>query len=52
VTVNGQPGFIFATEQALGGVLALDIVEQRIRGIRFVANPDKLRALTQAGTQF
>jgi RNA polymerase sigma-70 factor, ECF subfamily len=50
-TVNGQPGFIFATEYALGGVLALDIVEQRIRAIRFVANPDKLRALTQMGGQ-
>ena len=48
-TVNGQPGFIFATEYALGGVLALDIVEQRIRGIRFVANPDKLRAITHMG---
>jgi len=46
-TVNGQPGFIFSTEHALGGVLALDIVDARIHGIRFVANPDKLRALTQ-----
>ncbi len=42
VIVNGQPGFIFATDFALGGVLALDIVDQHIRGIRFVANPDKL----------
>jgi hypothetical protein len=50
-SVNGQPGSIFATTYAVGGVLALDIVEQRIRGIRFVANPDKLRAIlsTQTG---
>jgi RNA polymerase sigma-70 factor (ECF subfamily) len=51
VTVNGQPGFIFATEYALGGVLGLDIVDQRIHGIRFVANPDKLRAISQTSTQ-
>jgi RNA polymerase sigma-70 factor (ECF subfamily) len=44
-TVNGQPGFIFTTEHTLGGVLVLDIVDGRIQGIRFVANPDKLRAL-------
>jgi RNA polymerase sigma-70 factor (ECF subfamily) len=44
-TVNGQPGFIFTTEHGLGGVLALDVVDGRIQGIRFVANPDKLRAL-------
>jgi RNA polymerase sigma-70 factor (ECF subfamily) len=49
-TVNGQPGFILATEYAVGGVLALDIVEQRIRGIRFVANPDKLRAILSSQT--
>ena len=42
--VNGQPGFIFSTDYGLGGVLALDIVDTRIQGIRFVANPDKLRA--------
>jgi RNA polymerase sigma-70 factor (ECF subfamily) len=47
VTVNGQPGFIFGTESALGGVLALDIVDEHIAGIRFVANPDKLRAITE-----
>lgn len=49
VTVNGQPGFIFATEFSLGGVLALDIFQERIAGIRFVANPDKLRAITETG---
>ncbi len=49
--VNGQPGFIFATEYTLGGVLSLDIVEQHIRGVRFVANPDKLRAVSQTGGQ-
>ena len=50
-TVNGQPGCIFATEYGLGGVLALDIVNARIQGIRFVANPDKLRALARRPEQ-
>jgi RNA polymerase sigma-70 factor (ECF subfamily) len=50
-TVNGQPGFIFTTDLGLGGVLALDIIEGRIQGIRFVANPDKLRALARAPEQ-
>jgi RNA polymerase sigma-70 factor (ECF subfamily) len=45
--VNGQPGYLFMTEHGLGGVLALDISGARIQGIRFVANPDKLRALTR-----
>jgi RNA polymerase sigma-70 factor, ECF subfamily len=49
VTVNGQPGFIFGTDFALGGVLALDIVDGRIQGIRFVANPDKLHAISDTG---
>jgi RNA polymerase sigma-70 factor (ECF subfamily) len=49
VTVNGQPGFIFGTDFAVGGVLALDIVDERIHGIRFVANPDKLRAISETG---
>jgi RNA polymerase sigma-70 factor (ECF subfamily) len=47
LTVNGQPGFIFATEHAVGGVLSLDIVEQRVHAVRFVANPDKLRAISE-----
>jgi RNA polymerase sigma-70 factor (ECF subfamily) len=49
-TVNGQPGFIFATEFGLGGVLALEIVAERIAGICFVANPDKLRAILKTET--
>jgi RNA polymerase sigma-70 factor (ECF subfamily) len=51
VTVNGQPGFIFANEFQLGGVLALDIRDQRIAGVRFVANPDKLRAISRTEAQ-
>ena len=46
-TVNGQLGFVLATEFGVGGVLALDIVDQHICGVRFVANPDKLRAFPQ-----
>jgi RNA polymerase sigma-70 factor (ECF subfamily) len=44
VVVNGQPGFVFASEFGRG-VLALDVVDGRIHGIRFVANPDKLQRL-------
>jgi RNA polymerase sigma-70 factor (ECF subfamily) len=47
VRVNGQPGFVFATEYGRG-VLALDVLDGRIHGIRFVANPDKLRGLPSA----
>jgi len=50
-TVNGQPGFVFATEFGVGCVLALDIVDQHICGVRFVANPDKLRAISPTGGQ-
>lgn len=50
-TVNGQPGFIFTTDRGIGGVVVLDISDERIHGIRFVANPDKLRSLARTSDQ-
>jgi RNA polymerase sigma-70 factor (TIGR02957 family) len=44
--VNGQPGAVFLdAEGKLIGVLALDIAEDRVQGVRSVVNPDKLRHL-------
>jgi RNA polymerase sigma-70 factor (TIGR02957 family) len=46
VEVNGQPGAIVVdSEDRLIGVMALDIAEDRIQGVRSVVNPDKLRHL-------
>jgi RNA polymerase sigma-70 factor (TIGR02957 family) len=47
VEVNGQPGAlaIDAVEQAILGVLVLDIADGRIQAINSVVNPDKLRHL-------
>jgi RNA polymerase sigma-70 factor (ECF subfamily) len=41
--VNGQPGFITYLNGRLQNVLALDIADDRIRGVYIVVNPDKLR---------
>jgi RNA polymerase sigma-70 factor (TIGR02957 family) len=44
--VNGQPGAVFLDPDGkLIGVLALDIAEDRVQGVRSVVNPDKLRHL-------
>ena len=44
VEVNGQPGAVaLDSEDKVIGVLALDIAEDRIQGVRSVVNPDKLR---------
>jgi RNA polymerase sigma-70 factor (ECF subfamily) len=46
VQVNGQPGALFLDpEERLVSVLAFDIVDGRIQGLRSVVNPDKLRHL-------
>jgi RNA polymerase sigma-70 factor (ECF subfamily) len=43
VTVNGQPGGLMRTADGLViGVLALDIVDGRVKEIRAILNPDKL----------
>jgi RNA polymerase sigma-70 factor (TIGR02957 family) len=46
VEVNGDPGALYLDDQGrLISVLALDIADGEIRGIRGVVNPDKLRHL-------
>lgn len=41
--VNGKPGFIIYLDGRLQNLLSLDIVDERIRGVYIVVNPDKLR---------
>jgi RNA polymerase sigma-70 factor (TIGR02957 family) len=44
VEVNGQPGALtLDPEGRLLGVMALEIVEGQVRGVRSIVNPDKLR---------
>jgi RNA polymerase sigma-70 factor (TIGR02957 family) len=44
VEVNGQPGAMFLdSEDRLIAVMALDIVDDRVQGVRSIVNPDKLR---------
>jgi RNA polymerase sigma-70 factor, ECF subfamily len=45
VRVNGDPGMRTDTASGPAGVLALELAEGEIVGIRIVANPDKLRHL-------
>ena len=46
IDVNGQPGAMLAdAEGKLIAVMALDIEDDRIQGVRSVVNPDKLRHL-------
>jgi RNA polymerase sigma-70 factor (TIGR02957 family) len=46
VDVNGQPGaMILDSEGRLVSVMALDIAEGRVQGIRSIVNPDKLQHL-------
>jgi RNA polymerase sigma-70 factor (TIGR02957 family) len=43
VDVNGQPGVTFVDPQGrVFGVMALDIAEGQVQGIRSIVNPDKL----------
>ena len=46
--VNGQPGFVSYLEGRPFAVLLLDVVDERIRDVRLVLNPDKLRHLAGA----
>jgi RNA polymerase sigma-70 factor (TIGR02957 family) len=44
VEVNGQPGaMLLDSEDRLIAVMALDIADDRVQGVRSVVNPDKLR---------
>jgi RNA polymerase sigma-70 factor (TIGR02957 family) len=50
VEVNGQPGaLMLAGDGSLLGVMALDIAEGRIQGVRSIVNPDKMRHLGAVG---
>jgi RNA polymerase sigma-70 factor (TIGR02957 family) len=50
VDVNGQPGaLMLAGDGSVLGVMALDIAEGRIQGIRSIVNPDKLGHLGSGG---
>ncbi|WP_158882529.1 RNA polymerase sigma-70 factor [Amycolatopsis anabasis] len=40
--VNGGPGVLAWLDGALGAVLAFDIADERVTGLRIIANPDKL----------
>ena len=40
--INGQPAFVWSLNGVAQGVLVLDIVEDRIRAIYLIVNPDKL----------
>ena len=46
--INGGPGAVGYVDGHPTGVVALDVVEGRIRGVRIVVNPDKLRAVPPA----
>ena len=43
VEVNGQPGAVLMAAGGVVSVMALDIADGRIQGIRSVVNPDKLQ---------
>jgi RNA polymerase sigma-70 factor (ECF subfamily) len=43
--INGGPGAVGYVDDHPTGVVALDVAEGRIRGVRIVVNPDKLRAI-------
>jgi RNA polymerase sigma-70 factor, ECF subfamily len=47
VHVNGDPGVRTDTASGPWGVVALELAEGQIVGIRVIANPDKLRHLTK-----
>jgi RNA polymerase sigma-70 factor (ECF subfamily) len=43
--INGGPGVVAYVDGNPTGVVALDFADGRIRGVRIVVNPDKLRAI-------
>ncbi|HWB67866.1 MAG TPA: RNA polymerase sigma-70 factor [Mycobacteriales bacterium] len=40
--VNGQPGLVISDSTAVHGVIALDVIDGQIVGVRAVVNPEKL----------
>ncbi len=51
VRVNGDPGVRTDTASGPRGVVALELAEGQIVGIRIIANPDKLRHLTMGNVR-
>jgi RNA polymerase sigma-70 factor (TIGR02957 family) len=50
VEVNGQPGaLLLAGDGNLIGVMALDVADGQVQGIRSIVNPDKLRHVGAVG---
>jgi RNA polymerase sigma-70 factor (ECF subfamily) len=43
--VNGAPGVVGYVDGSPTGVVALDVVDGRLHGVRIVVNPDKLRGI-------
>jgi RNA polymerase sigma-70 factor, ECF subfamily len=46
--VNGGPGVVGYVDGHPTGVVALDVADDRIRGVRIVVNPEKLRAIPRS----
>jgi RNA polymerase sigma-70 factor (ECF subfamily) len=45
--VNHQPGVLVSVGNRLAAVLVLDVVAERIAGVRLIANPGKLERLAR-----
>jgi RNA polymerase sigma-70 factor (ECF subfamily) len=45
IRVNGGPGVVGYVDGQPTGVVALDVADGRLRSVRIVVNPDKLRAI-------
>ncbi|MDP8946990.1 MAG: RNA polymerase sigma-70 factor, partial [Actinomycetota bacterium] len=43
--VNGRPGVVGYVDGRPTSVVALDVANGRLQGVRIVVNPDKLRAI-------
>jgi RNA polymerase sigma-70 factor (ECF subfamily) len=44
-TINGQPGIISYADGNPLNVLTLDVADGRIKAVRIVSNPEKLRSV-------
>ncbi len=49
MTLNGQPGIVFADGGEVTNAVVVDVMDDRIAGVRVVANPEKLAALRDEG---
>lgn len=48
LVLNGQPGLVMTQADAVLNVVVLDIMDDRISGVRIVVNPEKLGSVRQA----